>query len=211
MRLNWGTVNERYFEAGVDRGVLYLPNAAGVPWNGLTAVDESPSGGEPRPYYLDGIKYLNLASAEEFEATIEAISSPREFGVCDGTVSIQNGLMLTQQPRSQFGLSYRTLVGNDVDGTDHAYKIHVVYNALAAPGQRSHATLTDTPEPTALSWDISTTPPRVPGYRPTAHMVIDSRTTPEALLAEVEDILYGSDTSISSLPTAVELVALFTA
>lgn len=209
-RLNWGTTGERYYEAGVDRGVLYIAGV-GVPWNGLTAVKESPSGGEPTPYYIDGIKFRNLSAAEEFEATIEAFTSPPEFTVCEGIVSIHNGLFVGGQPRVPFSLSYRTNIGNDVDGQDHGYKIHLVYNALAAPAQRENNTLGESPEPMNLSWGVTTMPPALANRRPSAHFVIDSRTTDPLLLQDVEDILYGSTTLVSSLPTPTELVALLLA
>lgn len=208
-RLAWGAHGERFFETGTDRGVLYLTGAPGVPWNGLKAVNESPTGGEPRPYYLDGYKYLNVASAEEYAATLEAFSSPREFAVCDGTLGIHNGLFVTQQPRSQFGLSYRTLVGNDKDGDQHGYKIHLVYNALAAPSQRNNQTTGDGVNPLTLSWSITTQPPLLAGIKPTAHFVIDSRFTPPVLLKTIEDILYGSIDGDARLPSVQELADLF--
>jgi hypothetical protein len=208
-RINWDARGERYFEIGVDRGVLYLPSVAGVPWTGLTAVNEEPTGAEERSYYLDGLKYLNLRSAEEFEATIEAFNSPAEFNVCDGTVSIHNGLFATQQPRKSFGLSYRTLLGNDLDGMDHAYKIHLVYNALAAPATRNNTTLSDSVDPAKFSWKITTLPPPVTGVKRTAHFVIDSRTADPAVLAEVEDFLYGTTEADAALPTPDELIAIF--
>ncbi|WMI34457.1 major tail protein [Microbacterium phage Damascus] len=208
-RLAWGAHGERFFETGTDRGVLYLTGAPGVPWNGLKAVNESPTGGEPRPYYLDGYKYLNVASAEEYAATLEAFSSPREFAVCDGTLGIHNGLFVTQQPRSQFGLSYRTLVGNDKDGDQHGYKIHLVYNALAAPSQRNNQTTGDGVNPLTLSWSITTQPPLLTGIKPTAHFVIDSRFTPRTLLATIEDILYGSIDGDPRMPSVQELSELF--
>lgn len=209
-RLSWSATGERFYETGVDRGVLYVGTNPGVAWTGLTSVSESPSGGEPKAYYIDGIKYLNLSSAEEFEATINAFNSPSEFGPCDGTVSIQNGLFVTQQPRKPFGLSYRTKVGNDIDGSDHAYKIHLVYNALAAPSERSNNTVGDSTEPNSLSWSITTLPPLVTGFKPTAHFLIDSRLTSQEVLIEVEDILYGSDANSPRLPSAQELIDLFT-
>lgn len=209
-RLSWSATGERFYETGVDRGVLYVGTNPGVAWTGLTSVSESPSGGEPKAYYIDGIKYLNLSSAEEFEATVNAFNSPPEFGPCDGTVSIQNGLFVTQQPRKPFGLSYRTKVGNDIDGSDHAYKIHLVYNALAAPSERSNNTLGDSTEPNDLSWSITTRPPVVTGFKPTAHFLIDSRLTPQDILIEIEDILYGSDANSSRLPSAQELTDMFT-
>lgn len=207
-RLEWGSAGTRYYETGVDRGVLYVDNI-GVAWSGLISISESPSGGEARPYYIDGYKYLNLATAEEFEATIEAYSAPAEFGVCDGVTSLQNGLFATQQPRKPFGLSYRTRIGNDSDGSDHGYKIHLVYNALAAPAERTNTTEGDTAEPAIFSWEISTRPPMTSGIKPTAHFIIDSRFTVEAKLAEIEDILYGTEVLTADLPTPSELMLIF--
>lgn len=207
-RLDWSALGQRYFETGIDRGVLFV-NDVGYAWPGLTSVSESPTGGDARPFYLDGIKYLNLAAAEEFEATIEAFQAPKEFGVCDGTASVHNGLFATQQPRKSFGLSYRTKIGNDVDGTEHAYKVHLVYNALAAPSTRSNSSMGDSVDPGSYSWSITTLAPLTIGLRPTAHFIIDSRFTPADLLAEVEDILYGSNSGAASLPTVPELMTLF--
>lgn len=208
-RLIWGTQGERFYETGADRGVLYVPGNPGVPWNGLTAVTESPSGGEPRPFYLDGYKYINLASAEEFEATIEAFSSPTEFAQCDGTRAVSNGLFVTQQPRVQFGLSYRTMIGNDTEGIEHGYKIHLVYNGLAAPSSRNNGTISDSPEPNTYSWAITTAPPLLTGFRPTAHMVVDSRKTAPSLLEDLEDLLYGSASLASQLPSQADLIEMF--
>ena len=208
-RLNWGTTGERYYETGVDKGVLYVESTNGVAWNGLISVSESPSGGEPQPYYLDGFKFLNLASAEEYTATIQAFSSPSEFNICDGTVAISPGLFATHQPRKSFGLCYRTKLGNDVDGIGYGYKLHLVYNALAAPSERNNATLSDSTDPIELSWGITTTPPLLSAYKPTAHMVIDSKKTNSILLATIEDILYSSTSARLPLPS--ELVTLFSA
>lgn len=208
-RLTWGAPTERFFETGVDRGVLYVGISSGVPWNGLVSVSESPTGGEPKPAYIDGYKFRNIASSEEFEATLEAFASPKEFSPCDGSVSIQNGLIATQQPRRSFGLSYRTKVGNAVDGADHAYKIHLVYNALAAPAQRTNTTLSGSQGLNALSWSLTTLPPSVTGYKPTAHWIIDSRVTPGVLLGTLEDILYGSSAAPPRLPQPSELLTLF--
>ena len=207
--LVWGNIGERYYETGVDRGVLFPKTGDGVPWNGLISVSEAPSGGEPRPYYLDGFKYLNLATAEEFEATIDAYSAPDEFDNCDGTASIHNGLFITQQKRESFGLSYRTRIGNDVDGTDHGYKIHLVYNALASPSSRSNSTLNDSTSPITFSWAITTAPPTITGFKPSAHFVIDSRKTDPLVLESVEAILYGDSVGNSRLPDVDELIALF--
>ena len=207
-RLDWGTPGERFFEAGVDRGVLYI-TGDGVPWNGLTAVRESPSGGEPTPYYIDEIKYRNLSAAEEFAATIEALNSPPEFAACDGVSQIHTGLFVSEQPRTSFDLSYRNLVGNDLEGEEHGYKIHLVYNALASPTERTNSTLTDSPSPLGLSWTISTMAPALVNRRRSAHFVVDSRTTDPLVLEELEDILYGTVSTDPSIPTPTELVALF--
>ena len=208
-RLSWGAVGEKYYETGVDRGVLYVGIDPGVAWTGLVSVAESPTGGEPRPFYIDGVKYLNLAGSEEYAATINAFSSPPEFGPCDGMKSIQNGLFATQQPRIPFGFSYRTKLGNDIDGSDHAYKIHLVYNALAAPSSRTNDSIDDSPDPISFSWSITTLPPAITGYKPTAHFVIDTRYTTETILAEIEDVLYGSEALQAQLPTVSELMAIF--
>lgn len=208
-RLIWGTAGERYYEAGIDRGVLYANSENGVAWNGLVSVSESASGGEATPYYLDGVKFLNIASAEEYVATIQAFSSPKEFDICNGITAISNGLFTTQQPRKSFGFCYRTRVGNDIDGIDHGYKLHLVYNALAAPSERNNATIGDSTEPLELSWEITTTPPLLSMYKPTAHLVIDSRTTDSLRLSNVEDILYGSSNTPPRLPTPEELVFIF--
>lgn len=209
MRLKWDNVGERVFETGVDQGVLYVGTTDGVPWNGLVSVSESPSGASLSEYYIDGIKYLQLLSAEEFVATIEAFTYPDEFSTCDGTLSAGNGLYMTHQPRASFGLSYRSRIGNDVDGIDLGYKIHVVYNALAAPSQRQHSSMGDTVDPYHFSWQLSTKPSNFAGFKPTAHLVIDSRDTPSDLLSQIEDILYGSTSSASRLPSADELIFLF--
>lgn len=208
-RIDWDARGTRYFEMGVDRGVLYPPSGPGVAWPGLLSVNETPTGAEERAYYIDGIKYLNLRSAEEFSATVEAFNSPSEFDVCDGNVSVHNGLIATQQPRKSFGLSYRTRLGNDLDGADHAYKIHLIYNALAAPANRNNVTMSDSVDPAKFSWTVTTLPPPVTGYKRTAHFVIDSRTADPTALAAVEDILYGTEADDPALPTPDELIAIF--
>jgi hypothetical protein len=207
-RLVWDAVGERFYEAGVDRGVLYL-GINGYAWPGLVTVTDSPTGGDPRPFYIDGFKYLNLAAAEEFEATIEAFSAPSEFAACDGVNTMYAGLLITQQPRRAFGFSYRTRVGNDEDGAYHAYKIHLVYNALAAPSEIAHSTINDQAEAPTRSWKLTTLAPKINGYRPTAHFVIDSRTTPGTILTQIEDILYGTDDTPPTMPTVRELMELF--
>lgn len=207
-RLNWNAVGERFYETGLDRGVLYMAGL-GFAWPGLISVSESPNGGEAKPYYIDGIKYANISSAEEFEATLEAFYSPPEFGPCDGTATLHNGLFVTQQPRKSFDLSYRTKLGNDLDGADHAYKIHLVYNALAAPSERAYSTMSDSLDPATFSWALSTMAPRFAGFRPTAHFVIDSRTTAPDTLTLIEDVLYGSETLSARIPSVEELLAIF--
>lgn len=209
MKLEWRSAGQRYYESGCDRGVLYLPGVPGVAWTGLIAVNETPSGGDPKPYYIDGIKYLNLSGAEEFEATIEAYSAPREFGPCDGSVSIQNGLIVTEQPRQSFSMSYRTFIGSDM-GPEIGYKIHLVYNALTSVTQRRFTSHGEDIQPTVNSWELTTLPPPITGYRRTGHLVVDSRYTDPDVLAEVEDILYGSVSLQPSMPTPDELIAIFT-
>jgi hypothetical protein len=207
-RLTWDAIGERFYETGVDRGVLYVDNL-GYSWPGLVSVSESPTGGEAKSYYIDGYKYLNLASAEEFEATIEAYSAPPQFAQCEGVGSAYVGLLVTNQPRRSFGFCYRTGVGNDTDGPSHAYKLHIVYNALAVPSKRNYTTVNDDVEAPVQSWDISTLAPRITGFRPTAHFIIDSRTTPEVTLALLENTLYGSSTTAPTLPAAHELLTIF--
>lgn len=219
-RLSWGVVGEKFFEAGVDRGVLFVgdvdrlawdsssPDMEGVAWNGLVAVKEAPSGGTPTPFFYDGFKYRQLASAEEFTATIDALSAPWQFAQCDGSSQMSNGLFATQQPRKQFSLSYRTKVGNDVS-QDLGYKIHIVYNALAAPTQQSNSTLSNSTTPITFSWAISTAPVRIPGFKPTSHFVVDSRYTAPDVLAELEDLLYGTELLPPRLITPEELANLF--
>lgn len=209
-RLEWNAAGSRFYEAGVDRGVLYIDGQAGVPWIGLTSVEEGISGGESKPFYIDGVKYLNLVSAEEFEATINAFTYPDSFAQCDGSARVRPGLFLTQQRRKSFGLSYRTRIGDDVSGVDRAYKIHLIYNALASPSERTYETTTnDATEPVEFSWGITTKPPAVAGYKRTAHVVIDSRETNAATLTAVEDILYGDLVNAARMPTIAELIEVF--
>ena len=204
-RIEWDNDGERYFEAGVDQGVLYPSTSngaygAGVPWNGLVNVNEQPSGAEPNKKYADNIEYLNLMSAEEFAATIEAYMYPDEFKECNGESELVPGMSIGQQTRKKFGFAYRTKIGNDVDGIDHGYKIHLVYGCVAAPSERAYATLNQSPDATTLSWTLSTTPVKVAGFKPTAIVTVDSRTTPEAKFAALEDILYGKAETPASLP-----------
>ncbi len=208
-RLKWGSAGERFFETGVDQGVLYLPAQPGVAWNGLVAVSENLTGGDATGYYVDGVKYANVAANEEFEATIVALSSPPEFAVCDGISQIHNGLFATQQPRKPFSFSYRTLVGNDVDGQEHGYKIHLVYNALAAPSNKTSGSVNSQAVPSGYSWDITTLPPAITGYKRTAHLVVDSRYSDSEVLSDVEDLLYGTSMTAPAIPTPDDLIAMF--
>ena len=213
--LTWDVQGERYYETGVSKGVLYPfkegKYSKGVAWNGLTAVNESPSGAEPTPMYADNIKYLNLLSNEEFAATVEAYTYPDEFAECDGSAELAAGVSVGQQKRIPFGLSYVTKLGNDTDGQDHGYKIHLIYGALAKPTQKNYATINDSPEAITFSWELSTTPVAVPNMRPTACITIDStKVTPENL-KKIEDKLYGKDSEEATLPTPTELAALIAA
>lgn len=212
--LTWDQVGERTYETGVDHGVLYIPDATGVynagfAWNGLVTVTESPSGAESNPTYADNIKYLNLISAEEFGATIEAYTYPDEFSECDGTALPAPGVAVGQQSRKQFGLSYRTKVGNDVDGTDHGYKLHLVYGCQAAPSEKAYASINDSPEAITFSWEVTTTPAPVTGYKPTALIVIDSTEVDPTDLASLETLLYGQAATPAALPTPDAVIALF--
>lgn len=211
-RINWDAIGERYYETGVDHGVFYpMENGtygAGVAWNGLTAVTENPSGAEASPHYADNIKYLNLMSSEEFGATVEAFTYPDEFGEALGEREVAPGVIVTQQTRKPFGFSYRTKMGNDIEGSDFGYKLHLVYNALAGVSDRAYNTINETPEAMGMSWEISTTPVEVPGMKPTAHMIIKSTAADPEALAALEDLLYGTDEKEATLPTPAEVVAL---
>jgi hypothetical protein len=211
--LTWDQVGERLYETGVDHGVLYIPDETGVydsgfAWNGLTTVTESPSGAEANAQYADNIKYLNLLSAEDFGGTIEALTYPDEFGQCDGTAEVKPGVQIGQQGRKSFGLSYRTRLGNDVEGVDHGYKLHLLYGLLAAPSEKAYATINDSPEAITFSWEVSSTPVPVTGYRPTALLIVDSTTVDAAALSDLEDLLYGGASTEASLPTPDEVIAL---
>jgi hypothetical protein len=212
--LTWDQVGERLYETGVDRGVLYLPDDVGVynkgyAWNGLTTVTESPSGAEPSPQYADNIKYLNMISAEEFGGTIEAFTYPEEFAECDGTAVPVAGVALGQQGRKTFGLSYRTRLGNDLEGADFAYKLHLLYGCQAAPSEKAYATINDSPEAISFSWEVTTTPVPVTGYKPTSLIVIDSSVVDEADILALEDLLYGAAAVEAALPPPDAVIALF--
>lgn len=222
-KLVWDKTGERLYETGVDHGVLYPIQAGGlynkgVAWNGLTAVTESPSGAEASPIYADNIKYLNLMSAEEFGATIEAYTYPDEFAECDGSAEIVEGVRIGQQARKTFGLCYRTVLGNDVDNNDYGYKLHLIYGAQAAPSEKGYATINDSPEAITFSWEVSTTPVNVTGFKPTACVTIDSTKVDSANLQALEEILYGKDSTSSDtedgadprLPLPDEIIQIMT-
>ena len=218
-KLVWDKTGERYYETGVKNCVLYVQsNGAypkGVAWNGITSITESPSGAEANPLYADDIKYLNLISAEDFGASIEAYTYPDEFAECDGSAEVVKGLKIGQQKRKPFGLCYKTTLGNDVDGNDHGYKLHMIYGATAAPSERAYATINDSPEAITMSWELTTTPINVAGFKPTAHLEIDSTKVKAQELAALEEILYGKDGDSGSgadprLPLIDEIVGMFT-
>lgn len=213
MKLAWDTTGERLYETGLDRGVLYPQNAdglysKGIAWNGLTSVEESPSGAEPSPIYANNKKYLNLLSSEEYASTIEAFTYPDEFEECDGSKEIATGVYIGQQNRKVFGLSYRTLIGNDTEGNEHGYKINLVYGCLAAPSEKGHTSINNSPEAITFSWEVSTTPVEVTGFKPTAILTINSTKVDSTKLKSLEDILYGTDDVEAKLPSPDEIIAL---
>ena len=217
-KLVWDKTGERYYETGVKNGVLYIPTegvySKGVAWNGLTAVTESPSGAEATALYADDMKYLSLYSAEEFGATIEAYTYPDEFAQCDGSAELAKGVSIGQQTRKTFGLCYRTTVGNDTDGNDYGYKLHMIYGCMASPSEKAYATINDSPEAITFSWEVTTTPVSVAGFKPTASITIDSTKADPTKLAALEDILYGKDGEPGSearLPLPDEIKTLMSA
>ena len=215
-RLVWDAVGERLYETGVKNGVLYTRDSSGaypigVAWNGLTAVTESPSGAEANPFYADDDKYLTLMSKEEFGATIEAYTYPDEFAACDGSAELLAGVSIGQQPRSTFGMSYRTVLGNDVDNENYGYKLHLIYGALASPSEKQYSTINESPEVVTMSWEVSTTPVAVTGFKPTASLTIDSTKVDETKLAAFEDIIYGTEALDARLPLPDEVLTLLTA
>lgn len=216
-KLKWDSIGERFYETGVEKGVLFpYENDAygtGVAWNGLIGVAENPSGAESTALWADNIKYLNMISAEDYGATIEAYTRPDEFAACDGTAEIATGVVATQQTRKSFGFSYVTRIGNDTDGTDKGYKIHLVYGCTAAPSSKDYNTINDSPEAMTLSWEVTTNPVDVPGHKPTAHIIIDSTKADSTKLKSFEDILYGTEgsgtTASSRLPLPTEVISHF--
>lgn len=212
-KIVWDKNGERLYETGVKNGVLYVMDDTGVygngvAWNGLTAVTESPSGAEATPLYADDVKYLNLVSAEEFGATIEAYMYPTEFEACDGSASIATGVTIGQQSRKTFGLCYKTTVGNDIANNAYGYKLHIIYGCLAAPSEKAYATINDSPEAITFSWEVSTTPVEVTGFKPTATVVIDSTKVDAEKLAALEAVLYGTESEEPKLPLPNEIVTL---
>ena len=212
-KLVWDEVGKRTYETGVDKGVLYVQDAEGaygkgVAWNGLTAVNESPSGAEPTPLYADNIKYLELTSKEEYGATIEAYTYPDEFEACDGSAEIGEGVVIGQQSRKVFGLCYRTVKGNDVKNNDYGYKIHLVYGCKAKPAQKNYQTINDSPEAITFSWEVSTTPVEVQGFKPTATVTIDSTKVTAEKLKALEDALYGTESVEPKLLLPSEILAI---
>lgn len=212
-KLVWDETGKRLYETGVKNGVLYPQSKEGtypkgVAWNGITAVTESPSGAEPTALYADNIKYLNLVSAEEFGATIEAYTYPEEFEACDGSAELAKGVTIGQQTRTPFGLCYRTEVGNDTEGEAHGYKLHLIYGATASPSEKAYNTINDSPEAMTLSWEVTTTPVSVTGFKPTACLTIDSTKVDKENLDKIEDVLYGSETEEARLPLPDEIATL---
>lgn len=212
-KIVWDESGKRTYETGVRKGVLYLQDAQGaytkgVAWNGLTAVTESPSGAEPTALYADDIKYLELFSAEEFGATIEAYTYPAEFEKCDGSASLGTGVTIGQQDRATFGLCYRTVLGNDVKGSEFGYKLHLIYGAKAKPSEKGYQTINDSPEAITFSWEISTTPVNVAGFKPTACVTIDSTKIDPDKLTQIETLLYGDTSAEAKLPLPDEIAAI---
>lgn len=212
-KIVWDAIGEHTFETGVRNGVLYLKNVegvydTGVAWNGLTSVSESPEGAEPTDLYADDIKYLTLMSAENFKATIEAYTYPVEFEECDGSATIADGVTIGQQSRKPFGLCYRTSIGNDTDGNEHGYKLHIVYGCQASPSEKQYSTINDSPDAVTFSWEVSTTPVNVNGKKPTATLIIDSTKADKAKLTALEAILYGAESTEPRLPLPDEIATL---
>lgn len=212
--ITWDEVGLRVYQTGVDRGMLYTTEfgvlSVAVPWSGLASVTEAPVGGDPSPYYLDGRKILNIAAGVDFAGTIQAYSAPLEFAPCAGHTQMSTGLYAADQPKQTFGFSYRTMIGNDLVGTSFGYKLHLVYNATAKVSDYTHATVSKSPSPNVVSWDITTVPLPVAGYRPTSHFIFDTRYVASNIISHIEDILYGNDTDDPRMPTQDELFTYLT-
>lgn len=213
-KLEWDQAGKKTYETGVDRGVLY-PNVSGaypkgVAWSGLVSVTESPSGAEDNPLYADNMKYLNMKSAEEFGATIECYTYPDEWAACDGSADLAEGVTIGQQARQNFGLCYRTRIGNDAVGDDYGYKLHLIYGCSASPSERNYQTVNDSPEAISFSFEIATTPVPVTDFRPVSSLTIDSTKVEKAALATLEDVLYGTTTEEARLPLPDEIKTILT-
>jgi hypothetical protein len=206
-RIAWGSTGSRFYENGVDRGVLYVGEADGVPWNGLTSITENVSGGAAKPYYIDGEKYLNTATREEYTATLTAYTYPDEFEPCDGITQVRSGFKATNQRRQSFGLTYRTMIGNDLTPTA-GYKIHIIYNVLASPAQHAYKSISTAQDPDDFSWTLTSLPPVMLGYKRTSHFIVDSRDIDSDTLSGIEDILYGTDSTSPRLPDVAEILDL---
>lgn len=214
MKLEWDNTGQRIYETGVQNGVLYVRDQfgaypKGIAWNGLISISESPSGAEATPVYADNIKYLNLLSVEEFGATIEAYMYPQEFAECDGSAKLADGVFIGQQKRATFGMAYKTIVGNDSELNDYGYKLHLIYGALAAPSEKAYETINDSPEAITFSWELTTTPVNVTGFKPTASLTIDSTKVNASKLLALETILFGSEFADARLPLPDEIATIF--
>lgn len=215
-KLEWDKTGERLYETGVRQCALYLLGedgaySNGVAWNGITTITESPSGAEATAKYADDIKYVSMMSVEEFGATIEAYTYPEEFGECDGSSEIATGVVVGQQKRKLFGLSYKTVLGNDVKGNDYAYKLHLIYGCMAAPSEKEYASINDDPDAISMSWELTTTPVPVTDRKPTAQITIDSTKADATKLKALEDVLYGTETEAAKLPLPDEVVTMMSA
>ena len=213
-KIIWDDTGKKFYETGCDRGVLYVSDGeggyqSGVAWNGLTSVTENPSGAESTALYADNVKYLNMLSSEDFGATIEAYTYPDEFMECDGSASVTDGVVIGQQARTTFAMCYRTLKGNDVAGTSLGYKIHIIFNATASPSSKAYSTVNESPEAMTFSWEVSTTPVPVEGFKPTASIVIDSTKVDKSKLTQLETKLYGGDSAEPTMPTITEIINIF--
>ena len=212
-RLVHDELGKRFYETGVSEAVLYVQNDAGqypkgVAWNGITAANESPTGAEANDQYADNIKYISLTGAENFEGTIEAFSSPKEFDQCDGMEEIAKGVVVTQQTRKPFGFAFKTILGNDIKYNEYGYKLHLWYGCKAAPSERAYATVNDSPEPQNPSWSITSTPAPVPGHKPTSSLIITSTEVEPAKLKKLEDALYGTASTEPYLPSPAQVIEL---
>ena len=212
-KLVWDQIGERFYETGVDHGVLYPQDSngaytGGVAWNGLTSVSESPSGAEPTDLYADNIKYLSIRSAEDFGATVEAYTYPDEFAVLDGSAELAEGVLIGQQPRKAFGLCYRTRVGNDIEFENYGYKLHLIYGCSVSPSEKSYQTINDSPEAITFSWEMTTIPVNVTGFKPTATVILDAKTLGKAKMTAIEDVLYGTADEDPRLPLPDEVLSI---